>query len=168
MNPATFINRDVLRVTCSSLTKFKNHYRVTVNPASLSDDDDLIALSDGEDEIGEFNRCKKCNGPTIAHKKPINDKCEYETIDDDDIVDIENEIKKDETFKAMKAKLIGNVKKASEKKEDEDKRTCDVCKKVFKTEENMTNHQSKHTNTNKNTDISQIIDFLKVSECDHS
>ena len=80
---------------CTDIRKFQIHYKI----------------DDPEKREGRFVHCTKCKRPTIKHKKPIHQSCELEMMDEDLIIDFEDELREDETFKGMEEHAY---KKASE------------------------------------------------------
>ena len=135
------IDEDVLKATCQDVRKFQNHYKLKTTEIAVFDDEDSQTEEDNDEEKGQFSKCTKCNKPTICHKKPINNKCDKDFIDDDDVVDIERIIRDRAEFKTMEIKCVTNLKKNLRKKEKDKERKCNVCEKLFKTEENLEKHR---------------------------
>ena len=119
---------------CQTQAVFNNHYKI---------DEAKIELEIDEGPPGKFRRCTKCNFPTIKHDKPIDEGCTKVALDEDDIIDIEVEMRENNDFQNREKAAVKAAEKRINADKEKEARTCDECKKVFKTITAMKSHVTK-------------------------
>ena len=76
-------------------------------------------------------------------------------------MDIERIIRDRAEFKTMEIKCVTNLKKNLKKKVKDKERKCNVCEKMFKTEENLEKHRKeKHEQDKSDSGISELIKLM--------